>query len=144
MFIRIEVEHPVPYVHIQNRLAEAFIKRLELIAQTLVMHAKLSISAWGYAILHLTMLVRLRPILTQPYFALQLPTGYEPNVSHLHIFGCAVYILIGLSLLIKIGSQRKMRIYIDYDSFLIICYLKPLTSDIFIAHLVNCHFDAVF
>ena len=41
----------------------------------------------GYAILHTTMLVRMRPTATQPYSALQLVTGYEPDVSYLRIFG---------------------------------------------------------
>ncbi|KAM1278646.1 hypothetical protein ACFX2J_030640 [Malus domestica] len=61
---RINVEHLVPHVHTQNSLAEAFIKRFQLIAQPLVMRTKLPVSAWGYAILHAAMLVRLRPIAT--------------------------------------------------------------------------------
>ncbi|KAM1572860.1 hypothetical protein ACFX1Z_042426 [Malus domestica] len=43
----INVEHPVPHVHTQNGLAEAFIKRLQLIARTLVMRTKLPVSVWG-------------------------------------------------------------------------------------------------
>ena len=64
MTVGIEVEHPVPHVHTQNGLAEAFIKRLQVTAQTLVMRTKLPVSAWGYMILHATMLVRLRPTAT--------------------------------------------------------------------------------
>ncbi|KAK9924069.1 hypothetical protein M0R45_032457 [Rubus argutus] len=56
MSLGIDVEHPVPHVHTQNGLAEAFIKRLQMIARTLVMRTKLPISAWGYAILHAAML----------------------------------------------------------------------------------------
>ena len=37
MSFGIEVEHHIPRVHIQNGLAEAFIKRLQLITRTLVM-----------------------------------------------------------------------------------------------------------
>ncbi|XP_068329618.1 uncharacterized protein [Pyrus communis] len=43
------------------------------------------------------------------------------------------------------GPQRKMGIYIGYDSPSIIRYLKPLTRDLFTAHFTDCHFDeAVF
>ena len=37
MSVWIEVEHHVPHVHTQNGLAEAFIKRLQLIVRTLAM-----------------------------------------------------------------------------------------------------------
>ena len=65
MSIGIEVEYHVPHVHTQNSLAEAFIKCLQLITQTLVMRTKLPVSALGYAILHAAMLVR--HTATQPY-----------------------------------------------------------------------------
>ncbi|KAM2470224.1 hypothetical protein ACFX1W_045653 [Malus domestica] len=94
MSVGVEVEHPVPHVHTQNGLAEAFIKCLQMIARSLVIHTKLPIAVWGHAILDTVMLVRMRPIVTQPYSALQLVTGYEPDISHLHIFGCAVYLPI--------------------------------------------------
>ncbi|KAM2555554.1 hypothetical protein TB2_019545 [Malus domestica] len=67
MSIGIDVEHHVPHVHTQKGLAKTFIKRLQVIARTLVMRTKLPVSAWVYAILHATMLVRLRPIATQPH-----------------------------------------------------------------------------
>jgi hypothetical protein len=60
-----------------------------MIARTLVMRTKLPFSAWDYAILHAAILVRLRPTATQPYSALQLVTGYEPDVSYLRVVGCA-------------------------------------------------------
>ena len=81
----IEVEHHVPHVHIQNGLVEVLIKRLQLIARTLVMRTKLLVSTWGYAILHATMLVRLRPTATQPFSTLQLTTRYEPDISHFFV-----------------------------------------------------------
>ncbi|KAK9910758.1 hypothetical protein M0R45_034704 [Rubus argutus] len=46
-----------------------------------------SIFCVGLCNLHAAMLVRLRLTATQPYLALQLVTGYEPDVSHLRIFG---------------------------------------------------------
>ena len=43
MSVGIEVEHPLAHVHSQNGSAEAFIKRLQLIAQPLLMRTKLPI-----------------------------------------------------------------------------------------------------
>ncbi|KAM2361601.1 hypothetical protein ACFXTH_003863 [Malus domestica] len=103
MSVGIDVEHPVPHVHTQNGLAEAFIKRHQLIAQTLVMRTKLPVSAWGYAILHATMLVRLRTTATQPHLPLQLVTRYEHDVLHLLVFRCAIYVPILPSLCTKMG-----------------------------------------
>ena len=77
MSLGIDVEHPVPHVHTQNGLAEAAIKRLQMIARTLVMHTNLLISAWGDVILHAAILIRLRPTATQSTSALQLVTGYK-------------------------------------------------------------------
>ncbi|KAM1731967.1 hypothetical protein ACFX11_017779 [Malus domestica] len=45
MTLGIDVKHIVPHVHIQNGLAEALIKRLQLIAHTLLKKTKLPISA---------------------------------------------------------------------------------------------------
>ena len=64
MSVGAEVKHQVPHVHTQNGLAEAFIKHLKMIARSLVIHTKLLIASWGHAILHIAMLVFLRPIAT--------------------------------------------------------------------------------
>ena len=135
------MEHLVPHVHTQNGLAKAFIKRLQLIARTLVMRTKLPVSVWGYTILHAAMLVRLRPTVTQPHSPLQLVIGYEPNVSYLRVFGCAIYVPITPPLRTKIGSQRKKEINVGYDSPSIVRYLDPLTGDLFTARFADCHFD---
>ncbi|KAM2057778.1 hypothetical protein FF1_030248 [Malus domestica] len=39
------------------------------------------------------------------------------------------------------GPQRKMGIYVGYDSPSIVCYLEPLTGDLFTTRFVDCHFD---
>ncbi|KAM1635106.1 hypothetical protein ACFXTN_011966 [Malus domestica] len=141
MSVGIEVEHHVPHVHTQNALVEAFIKRIQLIARTLVMRSKLSVSAWGYAILHVAMLVCLRLTVTQPHSPLQLVTEYELDVSHLQVFGCAIYVPIVPPLRTEMGPQRKMGIYVGYDSPSIVRYLEPLTGYLFTARFVDCHFD---
>ena len=94
MALGINIEHPVSHVHTQNGLAEAFIKRLQLIARTLLLKTKLSVSAWGHAILHDASLVRLRPIANHQCSSIQLVFGHQPNISHLRVFCCAVYVPI--------------------------------------------------
>nr|AQY61295.1 Pol [Coffea arabica] len=141
MSIGITVEHPVAYVHTQNGLAESLIKRLQLIARPLLMRSKLPSSAWGHAILHAATLVRISPTSYHTYSPLQLTFGYEPNISHLRIFGCAVYVPIAPPQRRKLGLQRRLGIYVGYESPSIIKYMEPLTGDLFTARFADCHFD---
>ena len=133
MSMGIDVEHPVPHVHTQNGMAESLIKRLQLIARPLVLRTKLPISVWGHAILHAAALVRLRPSAYHKYSPLQLASGQEPDVSHLRVFGCAVYVPIAPPQRTKMGPQRRLGIYVGYTSPSIIRYLEPVTGDIFTA-----------
>ena len=94
MSIGIDVQHPVAHVHSQNGLVESFIKRLQLIARPLLLKTKLPLSAWGHAIIHATNLIRLRPTTNHDLSPLQFVKGYQPNISHLQVFGCAVYVSI--------------------------------------------------
>ncbi|KAL0329128.1 UNVERIFIED_CONTAM: Copia protein, partial [Sesamum radiatum] len=141
MSIGIDVEHPVAYVHTQNGLAESFIKSLQLIARPLLMRSKLFISCWGHAILHAAALIRMRPTSYHKFSPLQLVFGQEPNISHLRVFGCAVYVPIAPAQRTKMGPQRKLGIYVGYESPSIVKYLEPLTGDLFTAHFADCHFD---
>ena len=43
MTLGIKVEHPVPYIHTQNGLAESLIKCIKLIARLLLQHSDLPI-----------------------------------------------------------------------------------------------------
>ena len=61
MSIEINIEHPIAHTHTQNGLAESFIKRLQLIARSLLMKIKLPTSARRHAIMHVAHLVRIRP-----------------------------------------------------------------------------------
>ncbi|GJT52805.1 retrovirus-related pol polyprotein from transposon TNT 1-94 [Tanacetum coccineum] len=43
------------------------------------------------------------------------------------------------------GPQRRLGIYIGYETISIIRYLEPLTGDVFTAHFADCHFnEAIF
>ncbi|KAM2035985.1 hypothetical protein ACFX16_038999 [Malus domestica] len=39
------------------------------------------------------------------------------------------------------GPQRRLGIYVGFDSPSIIRYLEPLTGDMFTARFADCHFD---
>ena len=133
MSVAINVEHPVAHVHTQNGLAESFIKRLQLIARPLIMRTHLHTSVWRHAILHAAALVRIRPRSYHKFSLLQLASEREPNISHLRTFGCAVYVLISPPQRTKMGPQRRLRIYINYESPSITKYLEPLMGDMFTA-----------
>ena len=56
--------------------------------------------------------------------------GKEPNISHLRIFGCTVYVPISPPQRTSMGNQRKLGIYIyiSYESSSILKYLEPWTK----------------
>ncbi|CAA7051317.1 unnamed protein product [Microthlaspi erraticum] len=120
MSIGISVEHLVAHVHTQNGLAESFIKRLQMIVKPLLMRSQLPVSAWGHAILHAATLIRIRPTSNHKFSPLQLVLGKEPNISHLKVFGCTVYVPIAPPQRSKMGPQRRLGIYVGYDSASII------------------------
>ena len=65
----------------------------------------------------------------------------QPNISHLRIFGCAVYVPIAPTQRTKMGPQRRLGVYVGFDSPSIIRYLEPLTGDVFTARFADCHFN---
>ncbi|RVW71587.1 Copia protein [Vitis vinifera] len=105
------------------------------------MKTKLPTSAWGHAIMHAAALVRIRPTTYHEYSPSQLVLGKQPNISHLRIFGCAVYVPIAPTQRTKMGPQRRLGVYVGFDSPSIIKYLEPLTGDVFTARFADCHFN---
>ncbi|KAG7527821.1 GAG-pre-integrase domain [Arabidopsis suecica] len=141
MSMGVSVEHPVAHVHTQNGLAESFIKRIQLITRPLLMRSKLPVAAWGHTVLHASELIRIRPSSEHKYSPSQLLMGHEPDISHLKTFGCAVYVPIAPPHRTKMGPQRRMGIYVGFDSPTIIKYLEPTTGDLFKARYADCHFN---
>ena len=117
MSIGITIEHPVAHVHTQNGLVESLIKRLQLIARPLLMRTKLSVFMWGHAILHSAALVRIRPTNYHEFSPLQLAFGQETNISHLRIFGCAMYGPIALPQRTKMGHKESWGCMLDMNLF---------------------------
>ncbi|KAL6340084.1 hypothetical protein AAG906_038919 [Vitis piasezkii] len=135
MSVEINIEHLVAHTYTQNGLAESFIKCLQLIARPLLMKTKLPTSAWGHAIMHVAALVRIRPTTYHEYSSSQLKLRKQPNIYHLRIFGCAVYVPIAPTQRTKMGPQQRLGNYVGFDFSSIIRYLEPLTDDVFIAAL---------
>ena len=75
MSVCINVEYPIAHTHTQNGLAESLIKFLQLIVRPLLLRSKLSLSAWGHAILHAAILIRIRSTTNRDCSPLQLALG---------------------------------------------------------------------
>ena len=91
--------------------------------------------------MHATIFVHIRLIAYHEYSPSQLVLGKQPNISHLRIFGCIVYVPIAFTQSTKMGLQRKLGIYIGFDSLSIIRYFKLLTEDVFTDRFAYCHLN---
>ena len=67
--------------------------------------------------------------------------GYEPDISHLRTFGCAVHVPIAPPKGTKMGPQHRLGIYVGFNSPSIIRFLEPTTGDLFTARFADCHFN---
>ncbi|GJW52752.1 disease resistance CC-NBS-LRR class family protein [Tanacetum coccineum] len=105
-------------------------------SRPLIMRTNLPVSIWGHAILHNASLIHMRPSENHVYSPMQLAFGQEPNISHLRIFGCAIYVPIAPPQQTKMGPQRRLGIYVGYETISIIRYLEPLTGDVFTSRLL--------
>ncbi|KAI3457198.1 hypothetical protein Pfo_013861 [Paulownia fortunei] len=63
--------------------------------------------------------------------AMQLTLGFELDISHLRIFGCIVQVPIPPPQRTKMGPQRRLGIYVGFDSQVIIVSDKPKPVEIF-------------
>ena len=52
-----------------------------------------------------------------------------------------MYVPISPAQRTKMGPQRRLKIYVGYESPSIIKYLEPTTGDLFSARFADCHFD---
>jgi hypothetical protein len=125
---RIALTYSVPYEHSQNGLAEAFIKKIQLVTRPLLLQAQLPSSMWGHAVLYATALLKLRPTLLNVQTPAELQSGRIPDVSHIKVFGCQVWVPVAEPKRKTIGAHREEGIYIRFDSPAIIRYLVPATG----------------
>ena len=101
----------------------------------------MSLSVLGHAILHATTLIQIRPTANHDCSPLQLVLGSQPHVSHFRIFSCAIYVPIAPPQRSKLERQCRLGIYVGFNSSSIICYLEPVTGDVFTARFADYHFD---
>lgn len=139
--VGITVEYSTPYTPQQNGRAEAANKSLLLVVRPLLIQSSLPMSCWGHAVLHAAALLNIRSTNNREHSSVQLLTGIIPTVSHIRVFGCAVYVPVPSPKRTKLGLQRSLAIYIGYDSKSIIRYLEPGTGMMFTARFVDCVFD---
>ena len=59
----------------------------------------------------------------------------------MRVFGCAIYVPIAPTHQPKLGPQRRLGIYVVFQSASIINYIEPLTGEVFTAQFADCHFD---
>ena len=91
--------------------------------------------------MHVATLIRPRPTSYHKVSSLQLVIGQGPNISHLRIFGCDVHVSVAPPNRTKMGLQRRLGIYVEFESPSIIHYLEPLSGDMFTARFADCRFD---
>jgi hypothetical protein len=137
----IEVQHSVSYVHTQNSLIDALIKRIKLIARPLLYNCNLPITYWGLVILHDANLIQLQPTANYSTSSLYLVRGNASSISHLRKFSCVIYAPISAPQCTVMGPHRKIRIYVGYHSPSIIKYVEPMTGDLFMIRYANCIFN---
>ena len=58
--------------------------------------------------MHVTSLVRIQPTTYHEYPSSQLVLGKQPNILHLQIFGCEIYIPIAHTQHTKMGPQQRL------------------------------------
>ena len=71
------------------------------------------------------LLIRFRPTKQQPSPAHQLVTGYEPDIYHLRVFGCAVYVSLTPPQRQTMGLEKRLGIYVGYESSRLFAILSP-------------------
>ena len=69
--MEITLTYSVPYEYAQNGLAKAFIKKVQLISQPLLLHAKLPSHFWAHIVLHAATLLRYIPTLLNDHSPLE-------------------------------------------------------------------------
>ena len=136
----ITLTYSVSYEHSQNGLAEAFIKNVQLVTRPLLLQAQLPTSMWGHVVLHAITLLKLRPTLLNDQTPTELQSGRTPDVSHIRVFGCQVWVPVAEPKSHTVGPHSEEGIYIRFDSPSIIRYLVPTTGILLKARFVNCRF----
>ena len=83
---------------------------------------------------------KLRPTLLNQQTPYEFLSGRPPNISHLRVFGCQVWVPISEPKKQKLGPHRQEGIYVGFDSASIIRYIDPSNGALLKARFANCRF----
>jgi len=112
----IQIETTAPYSPSQNGVAERFNRTLMELARAMLIEKNLPLFLWEEAVLHAAY-IRNRA----PTRALEKETPYEawngekPDISHLHEFGCKVWVLDESNTRTKLDPKSKAMIFVGYE-----------------------------
>jgi hypothetical protein len=137
----ISLTYGVPYEHAQNGLAEAFIKKIQLISRPLLIHAHLPSSFWSHVILHATALLRYRPTMLHEHSPLETLTSHPHSVADFRVFGCRVWVPVPEPKRKTIGIHRQEGIYVGFDFPSIIRWVSPKSGVLHKVRFQNCQFE---
>lgn len=100
---------------------------------------------WSHVVLHATTLLRFRPTLLNTQTSLEVVSGRIPNIRHLRVFGCQVWIAALEPQIRTISAHRLKGVYVGFDSPSIIRYLEIRTGVVHKSRFENCRFiETVF
>jgi hypothetical protein len=103
----INLETSIPQVHNSN--AENAVKLIQNVARTILLSSQLPSSCWGYAVLHTTQILRLRPTSRETQSPYELVNALRPSVKNLKIFGTGVYVSVERTK----GEKMKLASHLD-------------------------------
>ena len=83
--------------------------------RSMMVHANLSISYWGYVLLITAYILNRMPSKLVTSTSYELWTGRKPNLSNLRPYGCAAYVHDFSYKYRKLGPRGKKRIFIGYS-----------------------------
>jgi hypothetical protein len=96
--------------------AENAVKLIQNVARTMLLSSQLPSSCWGYAVLHATQILRLRPTSRETQSPYELVNALRPSVKNLKLFGTGVYVSVERTKGEKMSAFRKLAIYVGIIS----------------------------
>ncbi|NDV21046.1 DDE-type integrase/transposase/recombinase, partial [Pseudodesulfovibrio sp. JC047] len=96
----------------QNGVAERRNRTLLDMVRSMMSHATLPISFWGYALEAAAYILNLVPSKSVPKTPQEMWTGRKPSLNHIHIWGCPAYVLNDKAT--KLEPRSEMCYFIGY------------------------------
>lgn len=98
----------------QSGIAERRNRTLLDMVRSIMAQANLPIQYWGDALLTTAYILNQVPYKSVSFIPYELWTGKKPDLSQLHLWGCAAYILDTFHKYGKIGPRGRKCIFIQY------------------------------